>query len=230
MLGLAPLAKAALADDGGRKAQIRAAASGALVLAGAAMGQSQARGHSARHLGCDSAQSGSVACAGGARREFVISAFSVAFIATRASSAQALALLGKTTARMRGQGTVAVFVDIDGLGHCLALSAASTAGAVGITREALGAATTVAAGDSGLEVTGLAAGSTLSPISVQLVATLPLPYWGGCYQAPFSQKASPSSELLAARVSSIGGSGSAGSFEGITARGVQRGDIHLSQR
>jgi hypothetical protein len=174
MLGLAPLAKAALADDGGRKAQIRAAASGALVLAGAAMGQSQARGHSARHLGCDSAQSGSVACAGGARREFVISAFSVAFIATRASSAQALALLGKTTARMRGQGTVAVFVDIDGLGHCLALSAASTAGAVGITREALGAATTVAAGDSGLEVTGLAAGSTLSPISVQLVATLPL--------------------------------------------------------
>ena len=57
-----------------------------------------------------------------------------------------------------------------------------------------------------------------------------LPYWGGCYQAPFSQKASPPSELLAARVSSIGGSGRAGSFEGITARGVQRGDIHLSQR
>jgi hypothetical protein len=46
-----------------------------------------------------------------------------------------------------------------------------------------------------------------------------LPYWGGWYQVPISQKASPPSELLAARVPSIGGSGRAGSFQGSYGKG-----------
>lgn len=95
-------------------------------------------------------------------------------ISATVTTARVFALAGVAKAYVSNIGAAVGLAAVHASVKSQVCSAASTVGAVGITREALGAATTVAAGDSGLEVKGLAAGSTLSPISVQLVGTLPL--------------------------------------------------------